>query len=257
MLLALAPVVAAAAETVVDLPTRPGVSLRMLYATPDAADTPVRAAAVLLSGGHGALKIYPNGSIGWGERSFLVRTRGLLVQQGMAVLLLDAPTDRRAGLAGFRTTPEHAADIGAAIAWLRQRTGVPVWLIGHSRGTESAVSATLRLGDPPAGPDGLVLAASILTDSAFAAGQALPRFPLEQLHLPVLVLHHDADACSVTAPRDLPLLVDRLTQSSRSAVVRLSGGKPLGDLCGSEGTHGFGGLDGPAAQAMGTFVLGR
>lgn len=242
---------AAAKDMVVELQPRNGVTERALYVEPE---TTPRAAAVLLPGGSGALKIFPNGSLGWGDRGFLVRTRELFAAQGIAVLVLDAPSDKRNGLGGFRDTAEHATDIGAAIAWLRERTGAPVWLIGHSRGTESAVAATLQLGAAPKGPDGLVLAAAILTDSAFAAGKSVPQFPVEQLALPLLVLHHDADACMVTLPADLPRLLDRLPKAPRTSMLQLSGGRPVGDLCGHEAHHGFGGLDAPAVQAIAEFV---
>ena len=239
-------------STVVDLATRPGVTQRMIFVEPDGKP---RAAAVLIAGGHGALKIFPNGSIGWGDQNFLVRNRGLFAQRGIAVAIIDAPSDRRSGLAGLRDSDEHIADIEATIKWLRERTGVPVWLVGHSRGTESAAAATLRLGPGPTGPDGLVLASPISSESAFTKGHAVPHFNLEKLQLPVLVLAHHEDGCSVTAPKDLPLVVDRLTGTSRKNVVELTGGKPSGDLCAHQGTHGFGGLDSPAVQAISDFVL--
>lgn len=239
-------------STVVDLPTRAGVTQRMLFVSPD---TQPRAAAVLIPGGHGALKIFDNGSLGWGDQGFLVRNRGLLVQQGIAVAIIDTPSDRRSGLAGFRDSDEHRSDIEATIQWLRSRTGGPVWLIGHSRGTESATAASVRLGASPVGPDGLVLAAPISSESAFVKGRSVPHFQLEKLQLPVLVLAHQNDGCSVTAPKDLPLVTDRLTGSPRKQVVELTGGKPQGDLCAHQGTHGFGGLDGPAMQAISEFIL--
>lgn len=244
----------ARAETsaVIDLPTRQGVTQRMVFVTPDAKP---RAAAVLIAGGHGALKIFPNASFGWGDQGFLVRTRGLFAQQGIAVAVLDAPSDRSSGLSGVRGTEENSTDIGETIKWLRERTGVPVWLIGHSRGTESAVAAALRLGLSPAGPDGLVLASPISSESAFVKGHAVTHYSLEGLHLPVLVLTHQDDGCSVTAPRDLPLIVDRLAGSPRKKVVTLTGGRPAGDLCAHMGTHGFGGLDDPAVHAISNFIL--
>ena len=39
---------------------------------------------------------------------------------------------------GFRQTEEHAADLKATIAWARATAKVPVWLVGTSRGTQSA-----------------------------------------------------------------------------------------------------------------------
>lgn len=249
---ALTPPVLAETMTVVDLPTRPGVTQRMVFVEPDGKP---RAAAVLVAGGHGALKIFPNGSFGWGDQGFLVRNRGLLAQQGIAVAVIDAPSDKRSGLAGFRDSDEHVVDVAATIKWLRERTGVPVWLIGHSRGTESVAAAALRIGPSPTGPDGIVLASPISSESAFVKGHAVTHFTLEKLQLPVLILAHHEDGCSVTAPKDLPLVVNRLTGASRQKVIELSGGKPAGDLCAHQGTHGFGGLDGPAVEAISNFVL--
>jgi hypothetical protein len=244
---------AQAEEIVVDLQTRAGVTQRFIYV---ASESTPKAAAVLLAGGHGSIKIFPNGTLGWGDRGFLVRTRGLLAQQGIAVAVLDAPSDKRSGLGGFRHTAEHAADIGAALAWMRQKTGVPVWLIGHSRGTESAASAALSLGAAPSGPDGLILAAPILTESAFVTGKAVTHFPVERLRVPLLVLHHEADSCSVTLPRDLPLLVSKVAETPiRKSFVSLTGGSAKGGPCEHESHHGFGGIDLPGVQAMSEFIL--
>jgi hypothetical protein len=63
---------ARAAERVVDVPTRRGVSVRVLLSTPE--EPPV-ATAILFAGGHGGLHLGPDGSIGWGRKNFLVRSR--------------------------------------------------------------------------------------------------------------------------------------------------------------------------------------
>lgn len=247
------PEAAFAAEAVVDIPSRAGVTQRMLSVSPAAK---ARAGAVLLAGGHGGLNIFPNGSIGWGDRGFLVRTRTLFAEKGVAVVVIDAPSDRRSGLSGFRDSAEHAADIGAAIAWLRERTDGAVWLIGHSRGTESAASAAIRLGAAPRGPDGLVLAAPILSESRFVSGKPIAQYPLDQLRLPTLVIHHAADDCSVTLPRDLPSLAAQLPESlPRKAFVNLSGGNPTGSGCNHESHHGFGGQDAAAVEAIVHFMV--
>src|SRR5512140_3634196 len=139
-------------QTVVDVPTRAGVTERMIVLSP----AQPRAAVVLLAGGHGGLQIYPNGSMRWGEGNFLVRTRQLFADQGLAVAVLDAPSDRRSPplLRGVRQTPEHAADLKAVIAWLRENTRLPGWLVGTSRGTESAAYAATELAGAE-GPDGI------------------------------------------------------------------------------------------------------
>jgi hypothetical protein len=126
---------ASAAPKVVDIPTRPGITQRFLYIVP----ANPKGSVILMAGGHGGLQIYPGGSFGWGAGNFLVRTRQLFADAGFAVAVIDAPSDRQSKpfLAGFRQTPEHAADIKAVITWLRQQTPGPVWLAGTSRGTQS------------------------------------------------------------------------------------------------------------------------
>lgn len=240
-------------EVVFDIPTRPGVSQRILYLPPSSKP---RAAVILFTGGHGGLNIFPNGSIGWAEKSFLVRNRSRFSEQGLAVVLLDAPSDKRSGLSGFRDTAEHATDVGIVINWLREKTGSQVWLVGHSRGTESVVSSAIRLGTSPKGPDGLVLASSILSSSMFVTGSPVTKFPLEQLNAPLLVLHHEADSCSVTLPRDLPSLISKLpTTLPKKSVQTLTGGHASGSLCDMDSHHSYAGQDEAVIGSIVKFIL--
>ena len=174
-------------QKVVDIPTRPGVTQRMLILSPPEP----KAIVILIPGGHGGLQIFSNGSFKWGEGNFLVRTRQLFADKGLTVAILDAPSDRQTSpfLSGFRQTPEHAEDIKAVIAWLRVQSKIPVWLVGTSRGTQSAAYTAIQLSGAH-GPDGIVLTSTILTD---AKGRAVPAMPLDRLRIPVLVVHHERD----------------------------------------------------------------
>ena len=78
-------------QKVVDIPTRPGVSQRMVVLSPQ---NP-KAAVILFAGGHGGLQIFPNGSFKWGEDNFVVRTRQLFADQSLFVVVVDAPSDRQ------------------------------------------------------------------------------------------------------------------------------------------------------------------
>src|SRR6478752_4095372 len=100
-------------DRTVDIPTRPGVTQRLLVLQ---APEP-KATLVLLPGGHGGLQLFSNGSMRWGENNFLVRTRKTFLDQGFTVVVLDAPSDRQTPpfLQGFRQRPEHAADVKAVI----------------------------------------------------------------------------------------------------------------------------------------------
>ena len=212
-------------QRVVDLPTRPGVTQRLLVLTPASP----KAAVVLFAGGHGGLQLQADGSITWGRGNFLIRAREAFADQGLAVAVIDAPSDRQGPpfLAGFRQTPEHAADVKAAIAWLRQSSKVPVWLVGTSRGTQSVgyVATVLAGAD---GPDGIVLTSTILRDDK---GRAVPAMPLETIRIPVLVVHHEQDGCALCAFADVPLLMRRLATAPKRELLAFKGGENRGDPC--------------------------
>jgi len=220
---------------VVNLPTRDGVTQRLLWSAPASP----KAVAVLMVGGNGGLRIAADGSIGALSGNFLARTRELFLAQGIAVALVDAPSDRQGPpyLSGFRQTPEHAADIKAVIAAVRQRSGKPVALVGTSRGTQSAAYLALQLADG-GGPDALILTATILTDPV---GRAVSRMPLETLRIPVLVVHHQDDGCKHCFASDLPLLTSHLPAAHK--VLMFQGGRNTGDPCEAMAYHGFNGIE--------------
>lgn len=233
-------------EEVVDLPTRPGVSQRMLVAKPAAP----KATVVLFAGGHGGLGIYPNGSLKWGDGNFLIRSRQYFVTQGLAVIVVDTPSDRQ-NLAGFRQTPEHLADIKAVIAWARQQDNIPVWLVGTSRGTQSAAFVATR-SRAPEGPDGLVLTSTILQD---AKGRPVPAMPLDQLAVPTLVVHHEQDGCAYCLYADIGLLTDKLAHLPRKELLGIRGGENRGDPCEAYAYHGYNGLEKEVVAQVAKWIL--
>ena len=236
-------------QTVVDIPTRPGVSQRMVVLTPPAP----KAAVVLFAGGHGGLRIYPNGSFNYGDGNFLVRSRQLFADQGLLVVVVDTPSDRQSYpyLSGFRHTPEHAADIKAVIAWLRAQAKVPVWLVGTSRGTESAAYVATEL--PPAeGPDGLVLTSTILADDT---SRAVTAMPLERLRIPVLVVHHEQDGCRFCLYSDIPRLMERLSGTTRKQLLSFKGGTSVGDPCEAFAHHGYNGLERDVVEQIVAWIV--
>lgn len=222
---------------VVDIPTRPGVTQRLLVLAPPAA----KAAVILFAGGHGGLQIASDGAFGWGKGNFLVRSRQLFVEQGLLTVVIDAPLDRQSPpfLAGYRQGPEHAADVQAAIAWVRQQSGLPVWLVGTSRGTQSVAAVATRLSRAD-GPDGLVLTATILTDPK---APAVPAMALDRLAIPVLVVHHERDGCSHCAYSEMPNLMQKLDALPRKALLSFRDGISRGDPCEAMAYHGFNGIE--------------
>src|SRR5205085_1458155 len=109
--------------------------------------------------------------------------------QGLVVAVIDAPSDRQNWpyLNDFRQTADHVTDVKAAIAWLRQELKLPVWLVGTSRGTQSAAFIATQLAPADGGPDGIVLTSTILQDRRT---RAVPDMALERIKVPVLITHH-------------------------------------------------------------------
>jgi pimeloyl-ACP methyl ester carboxylesterase len=242
---------AQSAERVVDIPTRAGVTQRMLVMSPP---NP-KAAVVLFAGGHGGLQLGPDGSIPWGRGNFLVRSRQLFVEQGMMVALVDAPSDRQQPpfLAGYRQRPEHAADVKAVMAWLRDSAKVPVWLVGTSRGTQSVGYVATELSGQD-GPDGIVLTSTILRDDR---SRAVPAMPLERVRVPVLVVHHEQDGCAGCRFADMPALMSKLAGAPRSGLLVFRGGENQGDPCEAFAYHGYNGLERDVIQQIAAWILAK
>jgi hypothetical protein len=239
----------AAAERVVDVPTRPGVTVRVLLGTPDG---PPVATALLFAGGHGGLRLRPDGSIGWGRKNFLVRSRARLVAHGIATVVLDAPSDRRE-LGSFRTTGDHAADVAGVIRWARKTLTAPVWLVGTSLGTVSVANAAVRLGGAPDGADGVVLTAAILDNPR---GGSVTEQDLGKIRVPALVVQHRDDGCPLCTPALLGRLEGKLSSSPRRQIVVVAGGVSEGPVCEAMAHHGFSGVEDEVVAVVARFVGG-
>jgi pimeloyl-ACP methyl ester carboxylesterase len=243
----LLPFIAAAAEiSVKDIATRPGVSQRVLLVKPE---QPV-ASVILFSGGNGLIHIGPDGSLGR-RGNFLVRSRDLFVHEGLAVAVVDAPSDRTdgAGLDHFRKSAEHALDVMHVIAWLRKEAKLPVWLVGTSRGTTSVANAVIRLREN--GPDGVVFTASIVGNDS----DRVPAMEIETIRVPALVVHHEEDQCRLCLLRDVPALMAGLRGAIKSELVTFKGGGPVkGAACEAFHYHGFIGIEEEVVKRIADWV---
>jgi len=222
----------------IDIPTRPGVTQRFLVIAPEKP----KAAVILFAGGDGGLTLESDGRIPKLAGNFLVRSRQRFVDQGLTTVIIDAPSDKQSHpyLSGYRQTPEHVADVKAVIAWLREQAKIPVWLIGTSRGTQSAGFIATQLPRAEGGPDGIVLTASIVRDER---SRAVPEMALDRVRIPVLVVHHRQDSCRVCLFSDVPLLMDKLTATPRKELMAFDGGISVGNPCEARAYHGFNGIE--------------
>lgn len=185
-------------------------------------------ALVMLIGGGGFIDLDDKGCPQRLNGNSLVRMAPLLRDAGVATVLVDVPSNLRSeeGLGGARISVDHAEDLGKVIAEIRARTRGAVWLVGHSRGTISAVNAAVRLTGPSA-PNGTVLLSPMLVGDARAkkywVAQTVFSVDLEAIRAPLLIIGHAADNC-VRSPADRMKHITAKAQGSRQQVVTVTGG---------------------------------
>lgn len=219
---------------------------------------------VLLVGGGGHLNFDANGCPCALRGNSLVRSLPHFHSAGFATALVDAPSDHPGedGLKGFRLSSKHATDLGIVIADVRQRNKGPVWLVGTSRGTISAVNAAVRLTGS-ASADGLVLTSAVTSGGKGGkrpwAVQTVFDVRLETIRMPVQVIGHAADDCPRTPPRLMNRITAR-TNGAREQVVTVTGGpgsKHTGlEACQSRTPHGFIDQEAVVASGIARFIRG-
>ena len=222
-----------------EIATRPGVKVKFLY---EKAVNPI-ATAILFAGGSGAIRIYPNGSTN--AESFLLRAKGAFLLSGVSVLIPDAPSDKN-NLNDFRSTREHADDNAALIAYLRKEESVPVWAIGTSNGSLSAVATTLNLKSE--GPKGIVLASTV-TKNPGSGAHSILTVPLENVTVPVLLVHHKDDPCYVS-PYDGIKGVPALFKATQKVELITVEGGTSGGGCYPNCYHQFVGIENSVVSAI-------
>lgn len=238
-------VASAAAEQVVTIDTRPGVTQSFIFVEPPGKAT---ANLILFMGGNGKIALWrdPNRR----NKNFLVRTRQRFAAQGFNVAVVDSPSDRhREGLVGFRGTDAHRADIAAVAKWLSDRARLPLWLVGTSRGSISAawLGASLPV-------DGVVLTSSVTVPATRNPANALEA-PLEKVKAPVLIVANSDDGCFASPPQGANTLKSALTSSPKVEIVTFEGGDPpQSGPCEAMAYHGYLGIEARVVDAIGGWI---
>lgn len=252
VLLAVAVTVARGQE-LLTLETRPGATQSYLLLAPEG-ELP-RAVALLFPGAAGNLRLrVERGVIRFGPNNFLVRSRNAFVRGGIAVALLDAPSDQADGMPNaFRKGAVHARDVAAVVADLGKRyPGAPVFLVGTSMGTVSAAYAGRAMGT--------ALAGVVLTSTVFARSGPRSRhgdsnlsdFDFASIKVPLLFVHHRDDGCALCSYDDAK------QQAGRHPLVSVSGGSPPRSApCQALSAHGFLGREDETVAAIVNWMLGK
>jgi len=235
-----------ASQKIVTVPTRAGVTVRVLLETPA---SPPAAVLLVFPGARGAhLFKERQGRIRLG-RNFLVRSSPKFVAQGCAVAIVDTPSDHPDGMSdAFRTSAEHTQDIRRIIDFLDARGLTPLYLVGTSRGTLSVAHLGITLQDKRV--KGLVLTSSL--------GGILSGYPLSRITLPVLMVHNRDDGCRVSPFAKALALKSKFSGSPGVDFVEVTGGAPpQSGPCRALSYHGFFGREDQVVRVITDWVKGK
>ncbi|GAA5175749.1 hypothetical protein GCM10025771_08750 [Niveibacterium umoris] len=243
IVLSLCAATASADGTLFRVPTREGITTTVFWeATPGASAT-----VLLFPGGGGGFGQVENGKPT--GRNFLVRSEAEFVAQGFNVAIFGRPSDSQDLDYADRIAEPHMTDVARMLAFVREQSPLPVWLVGTSRGTVSATAAAIRHGDQIAG---LVLSSSVVSSKKPGA---VPTQNLAAVTMPTLVLHHSKDACPVCDPGLVPAILRGLTNARVKKLVMVSGGdNPTGNVCEALHWHGYIGMEREAVGVIGAWI---
>ena len=124
------------------VPTRDGVVTTLFWeAAPEA-----KATVFLFPGGGGGFGKFEDGKATGGN--FLVRSAPYFLSNGFNVAIFGRPNDMDELGWTERTEPKHMTDVAKVLEFVKQKSGLPVWIVGTSRGTVSATAMAINVHDP-------------------------------------------------------------------------------------------------------------
>jgi predicted alpha/beta-hydrolase family hydrolase len=239
-----------ASPEMVTVPTRIGVTQSFVILPMDGR-VPA-AVALLYVGGGGRINLREEGNeVKFGARNFLPRSAQEFARNGIVPVVMDAPSDQGELTEGYRMGAEQSADARAVLTDLHRRfPGLPVYLVGTSRGTISAAFVARALGREVAGV--------ILTSTMFGSNNPrrvapnLRGFDYAAIAAPLLFVHHRQDECEHTP------YASAAQMASRYELISVRGGKPAESApCEPLSAHGYFGREPQTVDAMAGWMLKR
>jgi len=239
-------------EDAITVKTEYGGKLSFMLLKPD---NP-KAAVVLFPGGRGYLGV-ESGEVRKQKKSFLVGDREGFADKGLMVAVFNPPEGIEDLRRTYRISEKHGQDIQAVVEYLKKKANVPVWLIGHSRGTFSATNGAIRLGNLVSG---LVLTSTITKSrEKYAIYKTHPNavldMDLESIKVPVLVLANKPDSCASSPASNAEKAGKAMTGSSTVAVKVYGDEDPSGDSCKWNSPHQFADFQDKVEAAIADFIM--
>lgn len=147
---------------------------------------------------------------------------------------------------GARYTTGHIDRVISAIQILREKTNnKPVWLLGHSNGTVSALSTYVKLQK--------LNQENLIAGIILAGSRDVIEIP-KKINVPILFVHHTNDLCQTTPHSNAMRSFDNAKSKTTSQIEFVSiSDNPTGGGC-YTGSHMFRGSRQQLSQAIDSFI---
>ncbi len=184
-------------------------------------------------------------------------TEQALLQEGIALVVMDCPTDQWGEYGGisatnclddYRSSPQHADDVRGIMTKLTREHGITnIYLLGHSMGTLSSRWLAKHLGKEIAGS---IHSAAVNVPNIKGHYRSARDIPYDAIEAPMLHIHNEADAC-----RGTPYAI--VKDYARKNLVTVRGGTPEGNPCGAGHLHSHQGREEVVAKAIIAWIKTR
>jgi hypothetical protein len=213
-----------------------------------------RASVILMTGGDGLLSLDATGTITNSTGNFLIRSANLFLRNGVNVMMADAAPIHSSGIGlGFRLGSTHAGELQSFITAALGRWSKPVWVIGTSNGSVSAVTAA---GFVPArsGLTGVILTSPV---TVLGGNQTTFNLFASRISVPTLVAWHQDDHCSASPPSGSAALFAAILSTNKASLAFARGHSVATDPCGAFSEHGYAGIEEEVVRKITGFIPGR
>lgn len=185
--------------------------------------------------------------------NFLKNNTNLFAQAGIALVVMDCPSDENSVGAGntplgcsddYRSSKKHADDVRKILSLLREKYGINnFFIMGHSYGAISSKWLAKNLGTEIQGSIHSA-AQTVASPRMRAYGYSAESFDMSSLKAPVLNIHHGDDQCIYTPYSTV------LAYSKNNLITVKGGGAPNGDVCGGGHYHSYEGREEASSKAV-------
>ncbi len=220
----------------------------MFWGNPDA-----QATLILIPGGRGQLRLKPPQTDM--THRFYQALKALSAPAGGAealnVVLFDSPEplENSKSYPSSRARKDHLTRIGSVVRFYKQKTGTPIWLMGHSNGAVS-ITEFIRFDDPDGAP-------SLLSGLVVSGARNASYFDDRPLNFPVLFLHHENDGCPAADPRAAVKTFEQVKRmnSAPTEFRFIKGGASQATSPCESGYHMYNGAETEMDEALRRFIV--